>query len=467
MAVNTPTAAHGAKPTSHPHYRALILYACALLLPILIGLGAHVVRNHADLWQARWQLAVWTAAFAALNLLEIPTGNRVALAPGEPLGLAMCVLFPPPTALFIALIGTCEPRELASMRDAGRALSNRANAAMGAFLASAAAHSVAVQASPLRRITATLLAWITWTVVNHIAVVCALALYLRLPFVSAMRHLKVGKPADYTVTVAVWLLLAICVVLSYPIVGSWSLLMIALPALLTRQVLARSNSLVRTEAELNQHRRMLEALAGRIAAERRDERLRVAGDLHDEVVQPLFHVSLLARVVARDLATGRLAEVNDDLNHLVSSVDISLVTLRNVIGGLRASPLARRGLGVALESLAKQLSDQSDASIICNLDGLCDLDGDRQLAIYQVAREALTNAVHHSRGTSIIASLRQEDEAILLLIEDDGVGFDNRTLAEDHFGLLIMEERASSIGGSVFVDSILGRGTKVTAVFPC
>ena len=467
MSVNSPTKDDTDHAVESPvNDTVRVLYASVLFLPIVGLLCAYIAQDYAYLWDSRWELVLWTTAFAGLSLLHIPAGSRLALAPGEPLALAICVLFPAPTASLIVFLGACEPRELASWRDTVRGLTNRSHTALGILLASATAHAVMRGTAPGALVGATFAAWVVWSIENHIAVALGLALYLKTPFTSALRRLRLGKPVDYAITVAVWLLLAASVVLLYPVVGPWSIFIVALPALLARQVLVRSDSLVRAEAELSRERLVVSALTERIAAERRDERHRVAGDLHDEIVQPLFQVSLLARVAARDLTTGQLAELQNDLSHLCSSADLTLAALRDVLKGLRSSPLGSRGLSSALGSLADSLSSHGGATLTCEFDDASGLDDGSQLVIYQVAREALTNASHHSRATSITASLRWQGEAILLTVQDDGKGFDTGAMGLDHFGLLIMEERARSIGGSVFVDSILGRGTTVTGYFP-
>jgi DNA-binding NarL/FixJ family response regulator len=87
--------------------------------------------------------------------------------------------------------------------------------------------------------------------------------------------------------------------------------------------------------------------------------------------------------------------------------------------------------------------------------------------VLRVAREALTNIVRHARARSVRLGLVYEREAVSLLVQDDGEGFDARAdWLDERFGLRAMTERARDLGGSVDVDSLPGWGTRIRARFP-
>ena len=91
---------------------------------------------------------------------------------------------------------------------------------------------------------------------------------------------------------------------------------------------------------------------------------------------------------------------------------------------------------------------------------------ERELIVYQIAREALINAAHHSKARTIWLSLRKEAGSLQAEIEDDGVGFDPSSgRSELHFGLQLMSERAAEIGADLEIRSSPGIGTTVRLIF--
>src|SRR5207247_8086274 len=102
----------------------------------------------------------------------------------------------------------------------------------------------------------------------------------------------------------------------------------------------------------------LAELSKRMHEERSDERRLIAADLHDEVLQPLFKVTLMAQVLKGDLGCGHLLEMDQDLPALLTAADLASSTLREPIGDLRRSTLGRGGWGLAVESLARRVTDR-------------------------------------------------------------------------------------------------------------
>jgi protein-histidine pros-kinase len=302
---------------------------------------------------------------------------------------------------------------------------------------------------------------------NYAAIAIGVSLYLRISLRAALARLTPGKPSDYVLVVLAWWLMSALLAFFYESSGAWSLAAFSLIALPLRQALARGESEVKAQQDLYRQRMVLEALSERIAVERRDERLRIANDIHDEAIPPLFKVSLLCQVTMRDLKSGRLLDLEADLEGLLSACTTATASLRNTVHDLRASPIGRRGLEAALSRLALGLQAQSSATFdIYIAQDLDMLPAELQLVIYQVAREALTNAAQHSRACRIGFALTQDPDSVIIEVDDDGIGFDSARTREDHFGLQIMQGRTESVGGSLYIDTSLGEGTKVSAHFP-
>src|SRR5207253_9853343 len=126
----------------------------------------------------------------------------------------------------------------------------------------------------------------------------------------------------------------------------------------------------------------------RITDERKDERRRLASELHDDLLPEVFHLSLVAQVLRRDLERGRHDDLGDDALTIVAASEQAARHVRELIGGLRRSPVGSRGLMPSLDRVAKELQDQSAVPIEVIGEQL-DVADDLQLIIYQVTREAL------------------------------------------------------------------------------
>src|SRR5262249_41890220 len=140
--------------------------------------------------------------------------------------------------------------------------------------------------------------------------------------------------------------------------------------------------------------------------------------------------------------------------------------LRDVISGLRKSRIGHAGLVDTLTLLIAHLRSETDIRFVSDLDTSLDAAAGVELAIYQVAREAMSNAVKHSSATAVWVSLQRRSGRIELEILDDGRGFDPREQHEKHFGLMLLRERVSIAGGRVEISSRPGSGVRITAVFP-
>lgn len=211
---------------------------------------------------------------------------------------------------------------------------------------------------------------------------------------------------------------------------------------------------------------MLLSLSARIADERRDERLTVAAGLHDEVLPPLYQVHLMGQVLRQDLASGRLLALEDDLPELLRATEYASQAMRVIIRNLRRSSIGAAGLAETLRLLARSLEAESGARIRLELE---EVGGSPlvQLLAYQIAREALRNAVRHAQATDILVRLIREEGDMRLVVQDDGCGFSLDSVdGEHHFGLQLMRERVELAGGLMRVDSAPGQGTKIIARLP-
>jgi len=273
--------------------------------------------------------------------------------------------------------------------------------------------------------------------------------------------MKLGTWTDYALAQTLWTTFGAVTVVLYSAVGVWALASFVAPILIGRLALRKSQLLVEAQKAYRLRESALAQLSRQIQIERIDERKLVAADLHDEVLQPLFKVTLMANVLRADLVSGRLLDMDKDLPELVEAAEVAAGTLRSVISDLRRSPLGRLGLTVSLQHLVREIRDRNALEVQAELAEV-ELGPLEQLAFYQISKEAIGNAVTHARAQRLAINLRTSKHAVVLEVRDDGIGFDPYLEKAGHFGLTVMKERADAIGAYISIDSSPGGGCRIT-----
>jgi signal transduction histidine kinase len=216
---------------------------------------------------------------------------------------------------------------------------------------------------------------------------------------------------------------------------------------------------------------------------RREERQKLARDLHDSVVQQVFSMMMQAKslgvLVARGLppAPEKVAQVAEDLS---SSAEAVLADLRGMVVELRPAATSARGLASALRSLADSTAARTGVDVSLDYadpgDGLTAVDADLLEDVYRVVAEALHNSIKHADATRIHTQLTVTTHGsrrhVVAEVTDDGCGFDARTCADpggsgsSGLGMTVMRERAARWGGVVRVRRTDGGGTSVRLTLP-
>jgi signal transduction histidine kinase/ligand-binding sensor domain-containing protein len=200
-----------------------------------------------------------------------------------------------------------------------------------------------------------------------------------------------------------------------------------------------------------------------------DERTRIARELHDTLAQMLaavgFQIDTAIQRLPPDAAQGPLRR-NMELAH--SMVRAGLAEVRRSIWVLRAQSAGPMDdLAAALSTSLTQLTGDSGVGSTFTVSGRARaLPSEVQRNLLRIAHEAVTNAVRHAEAKSIGITLRFDDDAVCLRVNDDGRGFAQEKVRGEHFGLIGISERARSMGGSAHVESRPGAGTEVACRVP-
>jgi signal transduction histidine kinase len=243
-----------------------------------------------------------------------------------------------------------------------------------------------------------------------------------------------------------------------------------------RQSTALSLAGERQQAALQQERDLLERqvrertgslaeLATHLQNVREDERGHLARELHDELGALLTAAKLdVARLKSR-LSAQSTPEIAQRLQHLTESLNGGIALKRRIIEDLRPSSLANLGLAASLEILAREFSERSGIEITTGVEPV-DLDESRQLTIYRLIQESLTNVGKYAEAKQVEISVHNYGSHVEVDIKDDGKGFDVTQVRPTTHGLAGMRHRVEAAGGRLTVTSTPGQGTRIGAVLP-
>lgn len=196
-----------------------------------------------------------------------------------------------------------------------------------------------------------------------------------------------------------------------------------------------------------------------------DERAYFARELHDGLGQILTSLSLFARSIEGELKGHQRRR----LAALRVLADEALATTRSLAWSLRASVPPPEGLAASLRSLADTIGSRTGLAIEIRDEMAMRFAVRIEAAVYKIVEEALTNVMRHASAQAVTISLTHDGDALTVLIEDDGAGFEpvHRALTPGSgMGLLCMEERARLLDGTLRIDSAPGKGTVVRATLP-
>ena len=220
---------------------------------------------------------------------------------------------------------------------------------------------------------------------------------------------------------------------------------------------------------LEEYRRRLREVAARALNAAEEERRRISLELHDDTSQRLAAVLMRLRL-ARGLTDQETkdAVLEEVRRELADAAD----GLRRYAQGLRPPALDELGLGPAIESHVRHVSQVAAIPVEVRLDGVGRLESpEAELALYRIVQEAITNALRHSQARRIRVAVERSNGAVVATVSDDGIGFDVDTVLGHYdgshgLGLFGMRERADYVGGHVEVESGPGAGTTVRATVP-
>lgn len=200
-----------------------------------------------------------------------------------------------------------------------------------------------------------------------------------------------------------------------------------------------------------------------------NERRRISRDLHDQLGQQLTALRLKLALLKKNCDVEALCKQIDQAQAIAERIDADVDFLA---WELRPTVLDDIGIAAALADYAREWSTHFDIPTEFNSSrfGKSRLAPKAETNLYRITQEALNNVYKHARAKSVDIFLERRDGFAVLIIEDDGIGFepDKQMTGKGAkgMGLIGMHERAALIGGTIEIESAKGGGTTVYARVP-
>ncbi len=238
------------------------------------------------------------------------------------------------------------------------------------------------------------------------------------------------------------------------------------------RALAEANLALIQEMEVREvaERQRVELL-GRLVNSQEVERRRIARDLHDQLGQRLtalrLKIASLKEISTEHEEISRRVERLQQIGEALDS-EVSFLAWE-----LRPSALDEHGLVEAVGAFVHEWSRHYEVPAEFHAAGLAKtrLENETETHLYRIAQEALTNIIKHAEATMVTVVLERRDDEVVLIVEDNGKGFDGSELrsspdAEGGYGMVGMKERAYLAGGEFEVESAPGSGTTIYVRVP-
>lgn len=197
-----------------------------------------------------------------------------------------------------------------------------------------------------------------------------------------------------------------------------------------------------------------------------EDRSRLGRDLHDGILQSLYALGLSIESSHRLRHTINV-EPDSSSSKIIEQINQLIHEVRGMVRELESDTVREFDLSSELNTLRTTYAQTGcmDVKLDLQRNAIDVLTHEEEREILNITREALSNCARHAHATQAVVSIRIRDTRVRISIQDDGLGFAPSSEPSRGYGLTNMEIRAKKLGGTLHVQSKVGKGTQVTAEF--
>ncbi len=211
----------------------------------------------------------------------------------------------------------------------------------------------------------------------------------------------------------------------------------------------------------------MQKLGLKIIQAQEEERKRLSREIHDGPAQMMANVMLRSEIVEKVYNEHGVSAAIKEISDLRQMVKESLAEVRRIIYDLRPMALDDLGVVPTLRKYLTNFAEHTNMNITFkNMGKERRLPSEMEVAIFRFVQEAAQNAYKHAKPTELLVKIELKPSHAILVIKDDGKGFDPSVKKEGSFGLIGMKERVNMIDGKMSIDSKPNQGTLIMVQIP-
>ncbi|CAM3608274.1 MULTISPECIES: histidine kinase [Saccharibacillus] len=196
-----------------------------------------------------------------------------------------------------------------------------------------------------------------------------------------------------------------------------------------------------------------------------EERQRLARELHDAVSQQLFAISMTATAVGRTFEKD-LSRARRQVELIEEMASVAQSEMRALLLHLRPVYLEGKPLYQGLSELVREIQAKGQMEITLNMDAGLELVKGIENHLFRIVQEALSNTLRHAKADKMEIMIVRRNDSLRMSLKDNGVGFELDDKKQSSYGLSLMQERVSEIGGSIRYITAPGKGTRIELTVP-
>lgn len=196
-----------------------------------------------------------------------------------------------------------------------------------------------------------------------------------------------------------------------------------------------------------------------------EERQRLARELHDAVSQQLFAISMTATAVGRTFEKD-LSRARRQVELIEEMASVAQSEMRALLLHLRPVYLEGKPLYQGLSELIREIQAKAPIEITLDMDAGLELVKGIENHLFRIVQEALSNTLRHAKADKMEIIIVRRSDALRMSLKDNGVGFELDEKKQASYGLSLMQERVSEVGGSIRYITAPGKGTRIELTVP-